>query len=96
MQLGFHMNDIAGFLAGIECPAVEPAHMKGALGAVEVASDVVFFGIIAPVLSMLPDRRKVFKLKTRNLGIRSRRTVISNMTGRYRVYGFRISLFRPP
>src|SRR5438874_2447852 len=46
---------LAAAAGGIEGPAFLPGLMEGAIGAVEVAADVLpFFGVVSGVLAMLP------------------------------------------
>ena len=64
-----------GLLAagGVEGPAVEPAHVERALGAVEVAADAVLLGLVAGELAVFPRGRRSSRTRTWRPGSRARR-----------------------
>ena len=51
-------------------PAVAPAHMEGAFGAVEVAADGGLLGVVVGVEAVFPGAAEAFKLKAGNQGVR--------------------------
>src|SRR5687767_4251019 len=65
------MLNLGPLIGRIERPAVLPALMERAVGAVEVAADVfALLGVIAGKLPVLPDSRERLELKLGCLAIR--------------------------
>src|SRR5207247_824785 len=70
VQLGLFVQERLALVARIKGPAGLPGHVEGALSAVEITADVLpFFGLVAGVLPVLPDRRERLELERRDLGI---------------------------
>src|SRR5438876_7480189 len=63
VQRGRLMDRGLLLVAGIKVPAVQPAHVEGSFGAVEIAADIRLFRFVAGVLAMLPDRGERFELE---------------------------------
>src|SRR5262245_39771002 len=63
VQFRVFVDDRLALVARIEGPAVEPALMEGAVGAVEVAADVGLLRLVARVETMLPLHRERLELE---------------------------------
>ena len=80
VQLWLFMSDKLTIIARIKCPAVEPAQVQGALGAVEVATNVGFLSIISSIEAMLPGGGIFFERERSYLCIGSITGIFTDMS----------------
>ena len=98
------MNDLLLGIRRIKRPAVAPADMQGALGAVEVSADLVLLGIVVSELAVLPGRGEAFELEHRHLRVRRIRGLLLLIQNDWTQHGtttrgedpLRPLFFRPP
>ena len=97
------MHGLLLAVGGIERPAVAPADVQRALGAVEIRAHVVFLRVVGGELAMLPGHREPFEIIHRHLMIRrvgGLLLVVQNRRARDvpaagRIHAARIFLVRP-
>src|SRR5205823_5820962 len=96
LQLRVLVEHGLALIAGVEGPAVQPAQMEGAFGAVEVAADVVLLRLVPRVEPVLPDRGERLELEAGDLGIRRVGAVPLDRAVAGREDRFGILLLSPP
>jgi len=69
VEFGLGVDDVFLLVGRIECPAVQPAHVERALGAVEVAADVGLLGVVMGILAVFPRGGEGLELERRHLGV---------------------------
>src|SRR5688500_11571979 len=67
-------NDSFVSIGWIKGPTIQPAHVEGSFGSIEITADrllgVGFFSVISGILPMFPNSGEGFELKGSHLGIR--------------------------
>ncbi|MDT4868705.1 hypothetical protein FQZ97_1036870 [compost metagenome] len=91
------MNDLFFIVAGVEAPAVLPAHVEGAFRAVEIDAHVLGFALGSSVqVGMLPDAVKIFEIIHDDLAFGGVIMIGFYLIGRSRINAFGGGFLRPP